>query len=124
MNLLLDSYAFLELLTPSVKADRVKQLVASADRVYTTVLNLYEVKYRVTQRASAATAEAYVASIKNSTRVLDVDETTALSASVLKLENPKLGAVDCVTLAAARVNELFLITGDSDFPKDEKIILL
>ncbi len=124
MNLLLDSYAFLELLSPSPKADRIKELVSSADRVFTTVLNLYEVKYRVTQRASVSVAESYLSSIRTSTHVLDVEEKTALSASELKLKYPKLGAVDCITLAAAKEHGVVLVTGDPDFPTDEKIILL
>ncbi|MBI2446191.1 PIN domain-containing protein [Candidatus Micrarchaeota archaeon] len=124
MNLLFDSYAFLELLNPSSKADKVKQLIGSADQLYTTVLNLYEVKYRVTQRASSSVAEDFFSSIKTTVHVLVIDEDLSSAAADLKLQHPKLGAVDCHALAAARKNDLVLVTGDSDFPKSDKIIQL
>lgn len=124
MNLLLDSYPYLELLDPSPKADRVKELVSSADRVYTTILNLYEVKYRVTQRDSAETADAFISTIKTTNQVLGMDEETAMAASEIKLANPKMGAVDCMTLACARKYGLTVVTGDPDFPKDNDVIFL
>lgn len=124
MNLLLDSYAFLELLQPSPKADKVKELVESADQVYTTVMNLYEVRYRVTQKSSRHTADAYIASIKTTSHVLAINEETAMAASDIKTKHPRMGAVDCVTLAAARRVGLTVVTGDPDFPKDSDVIQL
>lgn len=122
MNLLLDSYPFLELLNPASKADKVKELIHEADRVFTTVLNLYEVKYRVTQRSSIAIAESFISTIRDTTQILGIDEKICLAASELKLKYPKLGAIDCHTFAVAQKNDYILVTGDTDFPESDKII--
>jgi predicted nucleic acid-binding protein len=124
VNLLLDSYAYLELLSDSTKSKKVQELVTASEKVFTTVLNLYEVRYRVTQKTSEKTADAYIESIKTTGHVIPVTEDIVSSASEVKLKHPKMGAVDCITLATARRQNLTVVTGDADFPKSKDVILL
>ncbi|MBI5036396.1 PIN domain-containing protein [Candidatus Micrarchaeota archaeon] len=124
MNVLLDSYALLELVSGSQEGNQVRQIITESATIYTTVLNLYEVRYRMTQIYSQKDADDTISTLKATANTLPITEDVSFEASSIKLKHPKMGAVDCHTLAAARLHGLKVVTGDRDFPAGNDVIFL
>jgi predicted nucleic acid-binding protein len=58
MNILVDSFAWLELFQGSGKGKRFLQILKeNRGGIYTSVLNLYEIRYRVEELKDAKTAD-------------------------------------------------------------------
>lgn len=124
MKILLDSYAIIELLTGSEKGIRVKNLINEDNKTYTTVLNLYEVKYRLIQKMGENQGLKLLNEIGPKLRILPITLEASLMASEVKLKHPLLGAVDCVSYSMALTNKLVFVTGDEDFEGMQGVISL
>ncbi|ATZ60650.1 MAG: PIN domain-containing protein [Methanosarcinales archaeon Met12] len=79
MNILIDSFAWLELFQGSVTGRKVLHILKeNAGQIYTSVLNLYEIRYRVEEIRDAKTADEFVKTVENHAKSLDVPERSPL----------------------------------------------
>lgn len=124
MSILVDSFAWLELFSGSERGKEVLRLLKeNVDKLYTSTLNIYEVRYRIEEIKSAETAEDFIKSIEGYARAIPVSKDIAIEASKIKLKT-RMGAVDCNILATARLNGLKLLTGDQHFKDAKEAILI
>ena len=125
MSILVDSFAWLELFQGSVVGGKVLRILKeNAGQIYTSVLNLYEIRYRVEEIRDAKTADEFVKTVENHAKSLDVTRKIAIEASRTKSKMKRMGAVDCVVLASARVHGLTVLTGDPHFDDVKGVISL
>ena len=123
MSILVDSFAWLELFQGSKKGEKVLRILKeNIGQVYTSVLNLYEIKYRVVEIKDINTANEFIKTIESHTNILDVTKDIAMKASEIKLGRKKMGAVDCIVLASARINGLKILTDDPHFDDVEEAV--
>jgi len=123
MNLIVDSFAWIEFFKGTSRGQKVYGLLEnSKNRLYTTTGNYYELYYRLTQECGQLKREEALAYIRHKTTLLEITEVIARSAGELRLAEG-LSAIDAFTLAAARINNGKVVTGDKDFDrfKDEII---
>ena len=122
-RLVLDSWTWLEIFLKGPKAKTVLKCISEADEVLTTAANAYEVLYRVAEDAGGKIAEERRQFIQNSARIISIDlEIATIAAGLHKTAN--LPAVDAFTLAAARLNNAKVLTGDPHFKGIKDAILL
>lgn len=114
LNLLVDSFAWLEILKGSERGKKALYMVNKSEKVFTSVLNLYELRYRIEQIRDKKTANEYIKTIKSYTKVIDIGEEIALKGSLIRLEH-KMSDVDSLILATARIHNLKILTGDKHF---------
>jgi predicted nucleic acid-binding protein len=125
VKIVIDAYAWIELFIGSEKGRRVKEIVESADEVYTpdTVLAEIARKY-VREGADDKTVDARLETIIAASRVASVDAKVALeaakcylelvdSARKSKLNLPSL--FDAIVLATGRTLKSKIVTGDEHF---------
>lgn len=91
--------------------------------MFTSVLNIYEIKYRIEQIRDEETADEYIKTVKTHTNVLNIDEKIALSGARIRLENG-MGAVDSLILATARIHDLLVLTGDQHFAGLDEAVMI
>ena len=115
MRILLDSYAILELLVGTPKGDAVKKLSRESMLVCTTILNVYEVKYRLFQELPKQRAKELLQQLLAEIKVFPISLEDSLSAADLKEKHKPMGAVDCNSYAFALRNDMLFVTGDKDF---------
>jgi predicted nucleic acid-binding protein len=113
--ILIDSFAWLEILKGTERGRHALEVIRSREKRFTSVLNLYELRYRIEQLRDAPTAMEFLAAIQAECGIMPVDETIALAAGEVKIRHPALGAVDCILLATATVHHLQPVTGDQHF---------
>lgn len=123
-TLLLDSFAWLEILSGSERGRKALKIINDADELYTSVLNLYEVRYRAEEISGEGKALEIIKKIKENCKILDIDERIALEGGRVKLQNRRMGAVDCLLLATARVKRLKILSGDEHFKGLENVVLI
>ncbi|RMF88953.1 MAG: type II toxin-antitoxin system VapC family toxin [Methanobacteriota archaeon] len=125
--LLVDSFAWLEILKGTEKGKTALELM-KGKKLLTSVANLYEVHYRVAEIKDTKTARRFIEKIKIHAKVTGIDEDTALEAAKIKLESKrrriKIGAVDCLIYATARLHGAGLLTGDDHFKDLENVLYL
>ena len=123
MSILVDSFAWLELFQGSGKGKRFLQILKeNREGIYTSVLNLYEIRYRVEELKDAKTADEFIKIIESYAKILDVTRDVAIEASKIKLKMKKMGAIDCLILASAKINNLKVLSCDQHFDGAEGII--
>lgn len=113
--ILIDSFAWLEILKGTERGRHALEIINSREKRCTSVLNLYELRYRIEQLRDAPTTLEFLETIRVQCDVIPVDESIALIAGQVKMQFPSLGAVDCLLLATAKVHHLLLVTGDQHF---------
>lgn len=123
MRVLLDSVALLSIVEGGSRGERVKQLVLESDAQFTTVLNVYEMRYRLLATVGRARMQEAVDGVTSALKVLPVTLDLSEPAAEIKAANAPLGAVDCVTYAAALKNDCTLVTGDRDFTGLKGVLL-
>lgn len=115
-NIIVDSFGWMELFQGSEKGKKVLQAIRqNKNEIYTSVLSLYEISYRIQEIKDEKTAEEFIKAIESHAKTLEVDKEISLKAAKIKLENKKLGAVDCLIYATAKTNSLKVLTGDEHF---------
>ena len=114
-GILVDSFVWLEILRGSKKGKIALEIINKSDRVFTSVLNLYELRHQIEQIADQKTSNEYIRAIKSHTKVIVIDEKIALKGALVKHEYKKMGVLDCLILATARINALKILTGDETF---------
>ena len=114
-GILVDSFVWLEILRGSKKGKIALEIINKSDRVFTSVLNLYELRHQIEQIADQETSNEYIRAIKSHTKVIVIDEKIALEGALIKHEYKKMGVLNCLILATARINDLKILTGDETF---------
>lgn len=123
MKILLDSWAWLEILRAGPKAEEVKKEISKASEIYTTVLNIYEV-CKKTRRAEGD--EAYKESLHfmlSKAEVIGITLPDSIDA-VLFGDYKKLHAADAFIFSLAVKNDCRLLTGDPHFRGKKGVIYL
>lgn len=129
---MIDAYAWIELFIGSEKGFKVKEIVESADEVYTpdTVLAEIARKY-VREGADDKTVDARLETITAVSSVASVDAKVALEAAKCylelaaeaqkaKLSRPSL--FDAIVLAVGRTLKSKIVTGDEHFRDMPEIV--
>ncbi len=122
-SILVDSFAWLEILKGSDRGKNALDAIKRSNDVFTSVLNIYEIKYRIEQIRDEETADDYIKTLKSHTKVLNVDEEIATEGARVRLKH-KLGAVDSLLLATARVHGLKILTGDMHFEGMDEAVMI
>ncbi len=125
VKIVVDTYAWIELLIGSGKGTKVKELLEKADEVYTpdTVLAETATKF-LREGTSEETVNRWIEIITNASVVIPIDPAIALEAAKsqldlvkkaksLKQNTPSL--FDAIVLATAKINGCKIITGDEHF---------
>jgi len=118
-RILVDTYTWIEILKNSVWGNHALAIIQQSSPVYISVLTLYELQYRLEELYGRETASTRIRTILSYTETIPVDEQIASLAGLIKFEQKrkksKMGAVDCMILATARVHNLKVLTGDRHF---------
>ena len=125
MNLVVDSYAWIELFLGSGKGDRTNKLISDAEEVRTPDIVLAEIsrKYH-REKVDHRTVKSRLEAISSATMITAVDTTLALRAGpiyselVEKAKLERLGTpslFDAIVLATAREYGSRVVTGDEHF---------
>ncbi len=123
MIIIIDSWAWLAV-TEDKFADLIlKYLNDRSNKIYTTVLNLYELYYIVKQKSSEETARQFIESVKNKSEVLPIDEDLAILSSEVHLKD-HLSAIDSFVYAAALKSGGSVLTGDPHFKGKTSVIFI
>ncbi len=116
MNILLDSFAWIELFSGSARGRKVVDLINKENKIYTTVLNLYEVYYKTLERYSESKADEYNNYIKENAEIISIDKEIVKEAAKLKIKT-KLPAIDALVYAAAKKTDAKVVSGCPHFKK-------
>ncbi len=116
MKLLLDSFALIEFFKGGALGEQVKKLLEKSEDIIITVLNIYEVGYRIEQDYSKKQAGEYLKSLKMHYRIVNLDDEIAMKAIELRRDF-KLPTIDCLIYAAAKINNAKVVSGCSHFKK-------
>lgn len=132
MKIVIDAYAWIELFIGSEKGFKVKEIVESADEVYTpdTVLAEIARKY-LREGADDKTVAARLETITAASMVASIDAKVALeaakcylelveSARKAKLSQPSL--FDAIVLATGRALKSKIVTGDEHLRNIPEIV--
>ena len=116
MKILLDSWVWIEIFKGTAVGIRLAEQMRKTpgENVFTTSANLFEVCYRIKEDYGEEKAKQLQAFIENRSTVLSVDKTVALTAVEIRLKEG-LRAIDAFTLAAARLQQAKVFTGDEHF---------
>ncbi len=123
MKIVVDSFAWFELFRGSASGEKVAEFIEKHEgRIYTTTANFYEIYYRITQEKDELKREEALAYIKNVSKLVDIDEEISRVAGQIRVKEG-LSAIDSFTLAAARILDAKVLTGDIHFKKFPKEII-
>ncbi len=118
-RILVDSWAWIEMIRGSGEGARVRQVIQSNPDLVVSVLILYELRYRIEQLLDAKSALHVIDQITKQAEVIPVDDRVAILGGTIKLSQRekkiKMGAVDCMILATARIHGLKILSGDRHF---------
>ena len=125
MKIVIDAYAWIELLIGSEKGNKVKELIENSEEVYTPGTVLAEIARKFHRECiDENTIREWLEIITASSIITQIDSTIALEsakchleltkkAKITKLNNPSL--FDAIIYATARTNQCKIITGDTYF---------
>ena len=125
MKIVIDTYAWIELLIGSEKGYKVKQYMENADEIYTPGTVLAETARKfLREGVDGQTITIWLEVIIASSEIAQIDSTTALEAAKCQLElaqkakNSKLNTpslFDAIVLATARTKQCKILTADEHF---------
>lgn len=115
MELLIDSFAWMEFFKGTERGRRVYRLLEeNAGAIATTAANIYELYYRLEQEFGRPTREKHLAFVKSVAEIVPINEMIARAAGAVRLTHG-LSAVDAFAYAAAQLRQAKVVTGDKDF---------
>jgi predicted nucleic acid-binding protein len=120
--IIVDSCGWLEWFTNGILADKYEKYLADHENMIMPAIVLFEV-YKVLKR-EVGEEKALIAAgyMKNST-IIPLDETLALSAADIALQE-SLAMADAVIVAAARAHSCKIITSDSDLKDQPDVVYM
>ena len=125
MKIVIDTYAWVELLIGSEKGSKVKEIIENAEEVFTPNIVLAETARKFLREGTdESTITKWLEIITGSSVILPIDSTTALEAAKCHLELAKRAKIsklntpslfDAIVHATAKINQCKIITGDEHF---------
>jgi predicted nucleic acid-binding protein len=125
LNLVVDSYAWIELFLGTAKGERTRRLISEAEEIRTPDIVLAEIsrKYH-REQLDTRTVRARLETISSTTIVTEIDINLALRTGTTyrelaekakreRLDTP--GLLDAIILATAREYDSSVVTGDDHF---------
>ncbi|NLO04291.1 MAG: type II toxin-antitoxin system VapC family toxin [candidate division WS1 bacterium] len=111
--ILLDSSAWLGMLTLAPNSEAFRERLEAADKVVVPTIVLYEV-YKVLRREGAEEEASAAALLLKEHNLVELDEMIALDAAETSLEHG-LAMADAIIYTTAQLNGATLVTGDAHF---------
>jgi predicted nucleic acid-binding protein len=125
VKIVIDTYAWIELLLGSEKGKKVKELIENAQEAYTPSIVLAEAARKFHREGTdEKTISIWLETIIAASVITQIDSATALEAAKCYLELAKKAKVskqnapslfDAIVLATARLNQCQILTGDEHF---------
>jgi predicted nucleic acid-binding protein len=114
MNLMLDTFALIELFKGDAKGKKVKKLLQKKNDIYISVLSIFELGTVLEKQIGQKRVEEYLRSIQTYYHIVDLDSEIASSAIELR-RNFNLPAVDCLIYSSARLTKAKVVSGCKHF---------
>jgi len=118
-GILADTFAWIEILKKTDRGERAIALMEKNPPVFISVLTLYELQYLLEEQYGKDRTSALIGTILSHAEVIPVDNPIAIAGGSIKSGQKKkksrMGAVDCMILATARIYNLNILTGDLHF---------
>lgn len=125
VKIVIDTYAWIELLLGSEKGQKVKELIENAEEVYTPSTVLAETARKfLREGADEKTINAWLEIMTSASMITQIDSATALEAAKCQLELTKKAKIskqntpslfDAIVQATAKINQCKIVTGDEHF---------
>jgi len=125
VKIVVDAYAWIELLIGSEKGKKVKELIENAEEVFTPSTVLAETARKFLREGNdEKTVTSWLEIIIAASVITQIDSTTALEAAKCNLELVKKAKIskqntpslfDAIVQATAIVNQCKILTGDEHF---------
>ena len=125
MKIVIDTYAWIELLIGSEKGNKVKELMENAEEVYTPSTVLAETARKFLREGTdEKTINTWLEIITTASVITQIDSATALEAAKCQIELSQKAKIskqntpslfDAIVYATARINQCKIITGDEHF---------
>ena len=125
MKIVIDTYAWIELLIGSERGNKVKELMENAEEVYTPSTVLAETARKFLREGTdEKTIGTWLEIITNASVITQIDSATALEAAKCQLELSQQAKIskqnapslfDAIVYATAKINQGRIITGDTHF---------
>ncbi len=125
MKIVIDAYAWIELLIGSERGVKVKELIENSEEAYTPSTVLAETARKFLREGTdEKTINTWLEIITNASVITQIDSTTAIEAAKCHLELSKKAKVskqntpslfDAIVHATARINQCKIVTGDEHF---------
>tara|TARA_Y100000310_G_C20144975_1_gene562022 strand:- start:64 stop:444 length:381 start_codon:yes stop_codon:yes gene_type:complete len=125
MEVILDSYAWIEYFQDTKKAEQVERCIKEHE-IFTPKIVLLEISYKADRERW--NFSQHLAFIKTHSKIIGVDERTINLFGPLynqtRKMNPEMGITDIIILALAKQYQAKILTGDPDFKPFKETILL
>ena len=125
VKIVIDTYAWIELLIGSEKGQKVKELIENSEEVYTPSTVLAETARKfLREGADEKTISAWLEIMTSASSITQIDSATALEAAKCQLELTKKAKIskqnapslfDAIVQATAKINQCKIVTGDEHF---------
>jgi predicted nucleic acid-binding protein len=125
VKIVVDTYAWIELLIGSEKGNKVKELIENAQEVYTPSTVLAETARKFFREGiDEKTIKMWLEIITTASVITQIDSATALEAAKCHMELAKKAKIskqntpslfDAIVYATARINQCEILTGDEHF---------
>ena len=125
MKIVIDTYAWIELLIGSEKGKKVKELIENAQEAYTPSIVLAETARKFLREGiDQKTISMWLEIVTAASVITQIDSDTSLEAAKCYLELAKKAKVskqntpslfDAIVQATARINQCQILTGDEHF---------
>jgi len=125
VKIVIDTYAWIELLIGSERGNKVKELIENAQEVYTPSTVLAEAARKfLREDIDEKTIASWLEIITAASVITQIDSTTALEAAKCHIEIAKKAKMskqntpslfDAIVYATARLNQCKILTGDEHF---------
>ena len=125
MKIVIDAYAWIELLIGSERGFKVKELIENAEEAYTPSIVLAETARKfLREGTNEKTINTWLEIITSASVITQIDSATAIEAAKCHLELSKKAKVakqntpslfDAIVLATGRLLESKIVTGDEHF---------
>lgn len=122
MNILLDSFVFMEIFKGTRLGKKFLEFL-HGKVLFTAITNLFEVYYRTIEIYGFGKADEYFRYVTQNSRIINLDEAVVREAGEIKIKE-NLHAMDALTLACARLNNLQVLSGDAHLKGKKNVIYL
>ena len=120
--MIVDSCGWLEWFSDGDLANAYKKYLAKQDNFLIPAIIIYEV-YKVLKREAGEEKALLAASYMKNSTVIPLDETLAMAAADIALQE-KLAMADAVIVAASRIHNCQIVTSDTDLKTQPNVTFI